>query len=107
MLMSLSGKEHSVFTGVSGICIDHEGNIDKERSICFAQETVVTMFPFSEKEAEAYIRTGEPMDKAGAYGIQGLGALLVREIRGDYNNVVGFPLAAFIRVGCQKNFFQL
>lgn len=73
----------------------------------FSEETVVTMYPFMKEEAEAYIRTKEPMDKAGAYGIQGLGSLLIKEIKGDYNNVVGFPLAAFFRLGCQKNFFRL
>ncbi|MBP3458179.1 MAG: septum formation protein Maf [Lachnospiraceae bacterium] len=107
ILMSLSGKEHSVFTGVRGIYVDQNGKIDEEKSFCFAEETVVIMYPFLKEEAEAYIRTKEPMDKAGAYGIQGKGAVLVKEIRGDYNNVVGFPLAAFFRLGCQKNFFRL
>ena len=60
-----------------------------------------------EKEAKAYIDTKEPMDKAGAYGIQGIGGILVKEIVGDYNNVVGFPLSAFMRLGCQKNLFRL
>lgn len=107
ILMSLSGKEHSVFTGVKGIYVDQNGKIDEEKSFCFAEETIVIMYPFLKEEAEAYIRTKEPMDKAGAYGIQGKGAVLVKEIRGDYNNVVGFPLAAFFRLGCQKNFFRL
>lgn len=107
ILMSLSGKEHLVFTGVRGIYVDQNGKIDEEKSFCFAEETVVIMYPFLKEEAEAYIRTKEPMDKAGAYGIQGKGAVLVKEIRGDYNNVVGFPLAAFFRLGCQKNFFRL
>lgn len=107
MLMSLSGKTHSVFTGVCGIFLDKEGTVVPEKDISFVEETFVTMYPFMEEEARAYIRTGEPMDKAGAYGIQGLGGLLVKEIRGDYQNVVGFPLAAFFRLGCQKNFFRL
>lgn len=107
ILMSLSGKTHSVFTGVCGIFLNREGNVVPERGVSFAEETFVTMYPFMEEEARAYIRTGEPMDKAGAYGIQGLGGLLVKEIRGDYQNVVGFPLAAFFRLGCQKNFFRL
>lgn len=107
MLMSLSGRTHSVFTGVCGIYLDREGKVVPERGISFAEETFVTMYPFMEEEARAYIRTGEPMDKAGAYGIQGLGGLFVKEIRGDYQNVVGFPLAAFWRLGCQKNFFRL
>lgn len=107
ILMSLSGKTHSVFTGVCGIFLNRDGKVVPERGVSFAEETSVTMYSFMEEEARAYIRTGEPMDKAGAYGIQGLGGLLVKEIRGDYQNVVGFPLAAFFRLGCQKNFFRL
>lgn len=107
ILMSLSGEDHSVYTGVCGIYLDKTKKVIKEKSICFAEETIVTMYPFMKEEAEAYIRTKEPMDKAGAYGIQGLGSLLIKEIKGDYNNVVGFPLAAFFRLGCQKNFFRL
>lgn len=107
ILMSLSGKTHSVFTGVCGIYLDKDGKYIPEKSISLAEETFVTMYSFSEEDAKAYIRTGEPMDKAGAYGIQGTGGILVKEIRGDYNNVVGFPLAAFWRLGCQKNFFRL
>lgn len=107
ILMSLSGKDHFVYTGVCGIYLDKNGNVMEEKCIRFAEETIVTMYPFMKEEAEAYIRTKEPMDKAGAYGIQGLGSLLVKEIKGDYNNVVGFPLAAFFRLGCQKNFFRL
>lgn len=107
ILMSLSGRDHSVYTGVCGIYLDEEKRVMEEKCICFAEETVVTMYPFMEEEAKAYIKTKEPMDKAGAYGIQGTGALFVKEIKGDYNNVVGFPLAAFFRLGCQKNFFRL
>lgn len=59
----------------------------------FCQETQVEMFPISEAEIRAYVESGEPMDKAGAYAIQGRGAVWIREIRGDYNNVVGLPVA--------------
>lgn len=107
MLMSLSGKDHFVYTGVSCLYVDRNGNEVEDKGICFAEETVVMMYPFSEEEAKAYIRTNEPMDKAGSYGIQGIGGLLVKGICGDYQNVVGFPLAAFFRLGCQKNFFRL
>ena len=94
ILMSLSGKTHDVYTGVSCICIS--GDI-RENVINFAERTGVSMYAFDEAEALDYISTGEPMDKAGAYGIQGIGARLVEKIDGDYNNVVGFPLAAFLR----------
>ena len=107
ILMSLSGKTHSVYTGVSALYINKEGKQDLDKSFSFAEETEVVMYPFMEDEAKAYINTKEPMDTAGAYGIQGIGGVLVKEIRGDYNNVVGFPLSAFIRLGCQKNFFHL
>lgn len=107
MLMALSGRTHAVYTGVCGVFLDSAGTLIPERGILFAEKTDVTMYPFTQEEARAYIGTGEPADKAGAYGIQGLGGLLVKEIRGDYQNVVGFPLAAFWRLGCQKNFFRL
>lgn len=107
MLMALSGKEHEVLTGVSMICLDKEGKEIVKDSISFVEETKVCMYPFSREEAESYVATKEPLDKAGAYGIQGIGAFLVEKIIGDYNTVVGFPLSAFIRLGCQKNFFRI
>lgn len=94
ILMSLSGQTHDVYTGVSCIYII-DGNVGK--TITFSVRTGVKMYRFDEAEARDYIATGEPMDKAGAYGIQGIGARLVERIDGDYNNVVGFPLAAFMR----------
>ena len=107
ILMSLSGKEHFVYTGVSALFLDKTGRIIEDKSFSFADETSVLMYPFMEEEALAYIRTGEPMDKAGAYGIQGIGTCLVKEIRGSYENVMGFPMASFFRLACQKNFFRL
>ena len=94
ILMSLSGKTHDVYTGVSCILISGD---KRENVISFVERTGVTMYAFDEAEALDYISTKEPMDKAGAYGIQGIGARLVEKIDGDYNNVVGFPLAAFLR----------
>lgn len=94
ILMSLSGKTHDVYTGVSCILISGD---KRENVISFVERTGVTMYAFDEAEALDYINTKEPMDKAGAYGIQGIGARLVEKIDGDYNNVVGFPLAAFLR----------
>ncbi len=107
ILMSLSGKTHSVFTGVAALYINKDGIQMEETSFCFAEETKVIMYPFMEEEAKAYIGTKEPMDKAGAYGIQGIGGIFVKEIVGDYNNVVGFPLSGFMRLACQKNLFRL
>ena len=89
MLRLLSGREHRVVTGV---CL-RLGQAER----VFAQETLVRFYPLGEDEIEAYVRTGEPMDKAGAYGIQGRGALLAEGITGDYFNVVGLPLAKLMR----------
>lgn len=88
MLSRLRGRVHQVYTGVALIDISKEG-----RSVSqFYQETQVEMFPVTDEEIYNYVKSGEPMDKAGAYGIQGKGILLVREIRGDYSNVVGLPV---------------
>ena len=84
MLRKLSGREHSVYTGVTVI--------SGAQSVSFAEKTVVEFFPLTEEEIAGYIATGEPMDKAGAYGIQGRGALLVKRIDGDYYNVMGLPV---------------
>ena len=85
MLKRLSGRVHSVFTGVTVI------RGDKEKS--FFSETKVKFFKLSDEMIESYIKTKEPFDKAGAYGIQGFGCLLVEEIHGDYFNVVGLPVS--------------
>lgn len=89
MLKRLSGGTHSVLTGV---CILTGGKED-----CFCARTDVTFYALSDGEINAYVATGEPTDKAGAYGIQGRGALLVKKIDGDYFNVVGLPLAELVR----------
>lgn len=89
MLSMLSGNTHSVYTGVAVIAIRN----GESEIYSFYEETKVTMYPVEKQQILSYIRTGEPMDKAGAYGIQGKGALLVKEIQGDYNNVVGLPVA--------------
>lgn len=85
MLRSLSGRVHSVFTGVCAI-----GN---GVSITFAEETKVEFLPLTDKEILNYIDSNEPYDKAGAYGIQGLASKFVRGIEGDYFNVVGLPIS--------------
>jgi septum formation protein len=90
MLMRLSGKEHRVQTG---ICL---GCRRKNVLAVQAVTTHVVFRLFSEKVARAYAATGEPLDKAGAYGIQGKGAFLVQEISGSYSNVVGLPLCELL-----------
>lgn len=94
MLSMLSGNTHSVYTGVSIILIGASG---KAGEITFHEKTDVTMRQMDEQEIRRYIATGEPMDKAGAYGIQGKCAIYVDKIHGDYNNVVGLPVAAIYR----------
>ena len=84
MLTALSGRTHEVYTGVT-VCRG-------DRAVTQAECTQVTFRALSQEEIRQYAATGEPMDKAGAYGIQGLGALLVEGIRGDYFNVVGLPV---------------
>lgn len=89
ILSQLSGRSHKVYTGVTAIrCSDA-----KKEIITFSEPTEVVFYPVDKEEIFEYISTGEPMDKAGAYGIQGKGAAFVKEIHGDYNNVVGLPLA--------------
>lgn len=90
ILQMLQGNTHSVYTGVT--------LIGKGKSVTFAEETEVTMYPASREEITWYIDTGEPMDKAGAYGIQGLGARFIRMIHGDYNNVVGLPAGKIYQI---------
>ena len=89
MLTKLSGKAHKVITGV---CICSRG-----KQVSFSETTEVEFYPLSEKEIEDYIRTGDPMDKAGAYGIQSEGCMLVKGIKGDFFNVVGLPVARLKR----------
>lgn len=84
MLSRLSGRTHEVYTGFTLQL--------GERVITQAERTAVTFRDLTQSEIEAYVDTGEPMDKAGAYGIQGLGSLLVSGIRGDYFNVMGLPV---------------
>mgnify|MGYP000863411822 FL=1 len=84
MLTALAGRRHTVCTGVTV----RRGDVILTR----AQSTDVYFRPATERELRAYIRTGEPMDKAGAYGVQGKGSLLVRRIDGDFFNVMGLPV---------------
>lgn len=86
MLRLLSGRDHTVMTGVT---------VKKgDRLESFTEKTTVTFRSLSEREIEAYIETGEPMDKAGSYGIQGYGSVFVSQLEGDYFNVMGLPLCS-------------
>ena len=89
MLTALSGKKHKVITGCA-VC---------KNGACrsFSSVTEVEFYPLDDREISDYVTTGEPLDKAGAYGIQGRGALFVKSINGDYFNVVGLPVAALRR----------
>ncbi len=89
MLTMLSGREHTVITGV---CIACDGKTE-----VFHKESKVRFYPLTDKEIADYVATGEPMDKAGAYGIQGKGSVLVEGIEGDYFNIVGLPVASTVR----------
>lgn len=90
MLRLLAGKKHKVYTGV---CVT-----GKAKETTFCSITEVEFFPLSDKEILDYIKTKEPFDKAGAYGIQGRGAVLVKAIKGDFYSVMGLPIAQLDRV---------
>lgn len=88
MLHRLAGRSHQVYTGVALL------ETGKTRRLhTFHQKTEVYVYPMSEEEIEAYIATGDSMDKAGAYGIQGRFGMYIEKIDGDYQNVVGLPIA--------------
>lgn len=89
MLRMLSGKTHEVITGVALLCRGH--------TLLFHETTKVTFYEIDEALLTAYVSSKEPYDKAGAYGIQGMGKLLVKGIEGDYFNVVGMPVARVYR----------
>ena len=90
MLTALQGRHHTVCTGVTVRQGDH--------TVTESEETEVIFRPATQRELLAYIATGEPMDKAGAYGIQGKGSLLLEGIRGDFLNVLGLPLLRLSRM---------
>ena len=92
MLASLSGKSHTVITGFTVL------DTLTGKAVSQSVETTVHMKRLTTSEIEAYVQTGEPLDKAGAYAIQGLGAVLVEKIEGDYFNVMGLPISALAEV---------
>lgn len=86
MIEMLQGRTHQVYTGVTMIFAD------RGETVTFAEKTEVHVYPMTESQIRRYVATGEPMDKAGAYGIQGYFAAYIEGISGDYNNVVGLPV---------------
>lgn len=92
MLRRLSGRKHDVYTGY---CVMR---LTDGTSVSRAEKTEVYFKELTDEEIAAYIETGEPMDKAGAYGIQGRGGVFINKINGDYNNVVGLPVSALYDV---------
>lgn len=89
MLSALAGRSHEVYTGV---CFLYRQNGEEKRRV-FHEETKVTFYPMKKQEIEDYVSTKDCMDKAGSYGIQGSAAAFIKGICGDYNNVVGLPVA--------------
>lgn len=89
MLSLLSDKTHKVITGV---CLSYG-----DTSMSFSVSTDVTFYELNEEEIDEYVQSGEPYDKAGGYGIQGLGSVFVKEISGDFYNVVGLPVSRLYR----------
>lgn len=98
MLRRLSGRTHQVHTGAAVLS-------DGKQTV-FTETADVTFYPLTESEIQAYIQTEEPADKAGSYGIQGLGAVLVARIEGDYFSIVGLPVAKVVRA-LKKHGFQM
>jgi len=92
MLKMLSGKWHAVMTGVSLY------DAATKREVADYDKTLVKFAALTEKEIDWYVKTGEPMDKAGAYAIQGRGAMFIDEIAGNYHNVVGLPIPLVYRL---------
>ena len=88
MISMLEGKAHSVYTGVTLIFRREDG----DRVKTFSEKTQVVLYPMTEQEIKAYAESGEPMDKAGAYAIQGKFAAFIKKVDGDYSNVVGLPV---------------
>ena len=91
-LLKLQGKAHQVYTGVT-LLVKEQG---RWKPYTFSEKTDVEFYPVSQNEILDYIKTGEPMDKAGSYGIQGTFGIYVKGICGDYNNVVGLPVGRLV-----------
>ena len=104
MLRQLAGREHEVLTGIALFELGHLDDLDNPengsagRTAARADLSRVRIAPLTDEEIDWYVATGEPMDKAGAYGIQGLGSLFVEAVDGNYTNVVGLPVPAVYRL---------
>ena len=98
MLTLLAGRTHAVMTGVAAVSLDPTASPPHGRTLADVEITHVTFTPLSPGEIAAYVSSGEPLDKAGAYAIQGYAARWIPRIEGDYSNVVGLPLARVIRL---------
>lgn len=90
MLERLQGREHEVYTGVT--LLYKAAGASERKAKCFHERTRVYFYPMTKAEISEYVHTGDPLDKAGAYGIQGFCARYISRIEGDYNNVVGLPV---------------
>lgn len=102
MLRMLSGREHLVITGVCVAGVRGQGS-EASEAVTDSETTRVTMSPISEDEIREYVASGEPMDKAGAYAIQGIASRWIPRIEGDYSNVVGLPVALVYRLLRKSN----
>ena len=96
MLRALSGNTHEVYTGVTVK--------SQDTAVSFFEKTQVSFFDIPDGYLMDYVKTGEPMDKAGAYGIQGRGCFLVEKINGDYFNVMGLPIARLMKILRERSF---
>jgi septum formation protein len=95
MLKKLQGKSHFVYTGLTVAFLDNKNKIDYKEDIC---ATEVIFKPLTDTEILEYIATGEPIDKAGAYAIQGIASKFIQKINGDYNNVVGLSTDRLLKI---------
>ncbi len=100
MISKIQGRSHSALTGVSVMWTNENGDVSERR---FAEETRVEVYAMTDAEIQAYVQTPAPDDKAGAYGIQGDFSVFIKEIEGDYNTVVGLPIAKLYHVLKEQN----
>lgn len=98
MLTRLQDATHQVYTGVTLVILEKGQEKRMQEVVTFHEKTDVHMYPMTQEQIRAYVATGEPMDKAGAYAIQGKCAIYIKGINGDYNNVVGLPVARLMQV---------